>query len=113
MHDLFPFFSSLLPALEAIESDSWSAQEDESGLAISLDMPGFEKGQISILRRCSRIDVTANNGKEGRGARNYAKSFVIPEDLDSDNAEATYDKGVLEIRLKYREERKGRAGGSK
>ena len=97
-HDLFPFLSSLLPALEAIETDSWTAHEDELGLAISLDMPGFDKGQISILRHGGKIDVTASNGKEGKGARSYAKSFVVSESLDSENAEATYEKGVLESR---------------
>ena len=107
-YDLFPFLSSLLPALEAIESDSWTAQEDDNGLTISLDMPGFEKGQIQVLRRGDKVDVTASNRKEGKGARSYAKSFVISESLDSENADAKYDKGVLEIRLKYKEERKGR-----
>jgi len=107
-HDLFPFLSSLLPALGAIQADSWAAEEDDNELTISLDMPGFEKGQIQVLRHGGKIDVTASNGKEGKGARSYAKSFVVSESLDSENADATYEKGVLEIRLKYKEEKKSR-----
>jgi len=88
--------------------DAW--WEDNS-LVISLEMPGFEKGKISVVAEDGLLTVSAtreDERKEGSkdylvkssfGRSEFARKLELPDGLDVDSADCTYDSGVLEVTI--------------
>jgi HSP20 family protein len=91
--------------------------EDEHNVILKMEVPGIDEKDIDV-----RIE---NNNLTVRGERNFEKeekeenfrrverqygsftrSFTLPSSVETDNVQATYDKGVLEIRLAKKAEAK-------
>ncbi|HYE24049.1 MAG TPA: Hsp20/alpha crystallin family protein [Clostridia bacterium] len=91
--------------------------EDENAIQLKMEVPGIDEKDIDI-----RLE---NNLLTVRGERNFEKetkeenyhrierrygtfmrSFTLPNTVETENAQAAYDKGVLTIRLAKRAEAK-------
>jgi HSP20 family protein len=96
------------PAPVTIKMD---ATETENGYLIHAEMPGVRKEDIDVAIEGNQVTVTAEvkqawEKKEGdrmlRNERyfgNVYRSFTLPAELDESASEATYDNGVLELKL--------------
>lgn len=85
--------------------------ETTDGYLVHAEMPGVRKEDISVSIEGNQVTVAAEvkremEKKEGdrvlRSERyfgNVYRSFTLPADLDEPKCEATYDKGVLELKL--------------
>lgn len=96
------------PAPVTIKMD---VTETGNGYLVHAEIPGVKKEDISVSIEGNQVTVAAEvkretEKKEGdrllRSERyfgNVYRSFTLPADLDEPKCEATYDKGVLELKL--------------
>ena len=94
------------PALDVAESDQ--------AYTVTLDLPGVAKGDVKVSIEGRRVQIQAQSGKsderkEGdrvlvreRAESSYARSFVLPVELDQDRSTAKLDSGVLTLELAKR-----------
>lgn len=99
--------SGFMPAVDIVESDD--------DIKMIFQVPGMDKKDISIRvegdtlsvsgRRESKID----DSKAGYVHREisygeFSRSFTLPDSVDSDQVDAGYENGILEIKLTKKEE---------
>ena len=74
-------------------------------VAVTFEMPGVEKKDIELEILDDRLKISAKTEE-----RTYDKEVELPQPVDSENAKATYNNGVLEIEMPLAKpkERKGK-----
>ncbi|HMN77613.1 MAG TPA: Hsp20/alpha crystallin family protein [Burkholderiaceae bacterium] len=89
-----------VPSLDIVEAgDSYVA---------TLDMPGIAKEQFSVSIEGRRVDIStqaapqADGAADERAAPRYARSFVLPSELEPGAAQARLANGVLTLTLPKR-----------
>ncbi len=92
-----------LPALDLTEN--------ETAYTVKLDMPGVAKEDVHVAVEGRRVTVQAetkreDEKKEGervvyreRSVQSYARSFTLPQEVSSGDANAKLDGGVLTLTL--------------
>lgn len=108
---------------EARSSAMWAPRvdlaESEDAYKVHMDLPGLDKNDLEINYHERTLSVsgerTMQEAEEGtnfsRIERSYGRfyrSFSLPKAADSENIEATYDNGVLDIRIPKTPESKPR-----
>lgn len=110
-----PTAGRLLPARtggELVEtaSPSIDVQDTEDKILVTVDVPGVEKGDITVDVREDMLEITAEKKKEkeekGEGyvrrERGYARFYrrtPLPSSVDPDKVDATLEDGVLRIEM--------------
>jgi HSP20 family protein len=88
------------------------ADEGDS-FVLTADLPGFERDDIDVEvhERTLRIDATHQSEREEeheedgkyvqreRSKRSLSRSVTLPEDVDEDDASASFENGVLTVTL--------------
>ena len=98
-----------IPAMDLVESG------DE--YILTADLPGLEQDDIAIEFEDNVLTVSGerkaehSERKEGyfrleRATGTFSRSLTLPDGVDADAVKATFDKGVLEIRIPKPEQRK-------
>lgn len=94
--------STLLTPADVIENDD--------SYNIHMDLPGFEKENIDISFHQGRLTIkgqreTIKQENENkfksieRSSGSFCRNFSFPDIVDSDKMTATYENGVLDIRV--------------
>ena len=98
--------SARMPALDLIDTDT-------SYIAV-LDMPGVAKAEVKITVAGRRVTVQAEPAKGAdapdasnvlhreRASVSYARSFVLPADVEQADSQARLEQGVLTLTLPKR-----------
>jgi HSP20 family protein len=84
--------------------------ETEDVFVVELEVPGFEKPELSLEVSDHTLTVTgeAASDEEERGkafilherlAQAFERRFQLPEDADTEKIVATFDSGLLEVRV--------------
>ncbi|MDR2592927.1 MAG: Hsp20/alpha crystallin family protein [Chitinispirillales bacterium] len=81
--------------------------EEENKYAVTLDIPGLAKEDISIKVENGTMKIEGERKEERTGKyhlteRTYGRiyrSFALPDDVDAEKIEAKANNGVLEISL--------------
>jgi HSP20 family protein len=85
--------------------------ETENGYLIHSEMPGVKKEDIDVAIEGNQVTITAEVKEDwikNEGARvlrneryfgNIYRNFTLPAELDQSVSVATYDNGVLELKL--------------
>lgn len=120
------FFDDFLPNREGEEgqrSAVWAPRADlsetDDAYFIALDLPGLRRDEIEITMEDGTLKISgersleseSENGQYHRIERSYGRffrSFSFGPNADADNVEASFDDGVLTIRVAKAEERKPR-----
>ena len=100
-----------VPAMDLVETDDH--------FVLKADLPGLDANDVSIevedkvLTLSGERKVEHETSKEGfyrleRSSGQFRRSLTLPEGVDADKIEASFDKGVLEVRIPKPEERKPR-----
>ncbi len=113
------FFGNLFT--ESAVKKYWSAMTDikktDYGYLFEMDMPGLDKKDIDVEINDGYLVVTGKK-KEKKEEKSelyrmiertrvgYYKCLRLPEDVSKDEIEATYNEGVLELKLKRLEQPK-------
>jgi HSP20 family protein len=94
------------PALDIAES--------EQAYTVTLDLPGVAKDDVKVSIEGRRVQIEAQAGKTDerkqgdrvlyreRMESSYARSFVLPAELDQERSTAKLDNGVLKLELAKR-----------
>jgi HSP20 family protein len=100
-----------MPAMDLVETDEH--------FVLRADLPGLDEDDVKIEVANDTLTVSGERRfeqevkKDGfyrleRGSGTFARSLTLPEGVDADAIAASFDKGVLEIRIPKPEERKPR-----
>src|SRR5947209_6515669 len=91
--------------------------EDEQNLTLSLEVPGLDEKDIDIRlennqltvrgeRRFEKEQKEENFHRIERRYGSFSRSFTLPNTIDTENVNASYENGVLKLELAKREEAK-------
>jgi HSP20 family protein len=94
----------------AAEFPAINAWENETGLCLTAELPGVDASQIDVAleknsltisgQRTSPADVTEENYvRRERWFEPFKRTVELPFEVNPDKCEATYEKGVLTIKL--------------
>ena len=100
-----------VPAMDLVETDDH--------FVLRADLPGLDEGDVKlevaddVLTLSGERRVEHEAKKDGfyrleRGAGAFSRSLTLPEGVDADAIEASFDRGVLEVRIPKPEQRKPR-----
>ena len=81
--------------------------EMEEGLKLMADMPGADKGTLNVNMEKGILTISAEVKRQSRGKQFYTefelapyyRQFQIPESLDHEKTSATFNNGVLTLRI--------------
>jgi HSP20 family protein len=90
--------------------------ENEKGLVVTAEIPGLDPSQLDVS--LEKDSLTISGGRAGNQNETPEENFVrrerwfepfkrtveLPMDVDPDKCEASYEKGVLTVRLQRRPE---------
>ena len=100
-----------VPAMDLVETDDH--------FVLRADLPGLSEGDVSIEledrvltvsgeRKAEHKDRQEGYYRVERAFGSFARSLTLPEGVDPDTVQASFDRGVLEVRIPKPEERKPR-----
>jgi HSP20 family protein len=102
-----PKAASRSPALDVAESDQ--------AYTVTLELPGIAKDDVKVSVEGRHVTIEANASKTDerkdgdrivyreRSATSYARTFVLPAEVDQARSSAKLDNGVLKLELPKRE----------
>jgi HSP20 family protein len=99
------------PAMDLVEADNH--------LILRADLPGLSEKDVKIEVQDNVLTVSGERKDEreqkGNGYHRierafggFSRSLTLPEGVDTDKIDASFDKGVLEVKIPKPEERKPR-----
>ena len=91
--------------------------ETDKEIVATVEMPGLEKEDIKINLTIDRLEISAgtkhDEEKKEKGyiykerrVESYYRSISLPSTIDPENTKASYDNGVLEIKMPRTEVKK-------
>jgi HSP20 family molecular chaperone IbpA len=80
------FFSNVDPQIDVIRTDG--------GFEVEIPVPGFKTDQIELVVKENILTLT---GKSERRA--FTRSLKLPDDVDTQNIDASVDNGLLTLAL--------------
>ncbi|MFL5577471.1 MAG: Hsp20/alpha crystallin family protein [Gemmatimonadaceae bacterium] len=93
-------------------SPAVNVREDDRGLNFEFELPGFRPEQVEVTAengvltvRGERQEERKEGEQEGRyhlverSSGSFQRSFQLPAGLDEENIEASFDNGLLEVRI--------------
>jgi len=98
-----------VPAMDLVETDDH--------LVLRADLPGLDKEDVEIEvkdgvltisgeRRAEHEDSADGYHRVERAYGRFSRSLSLPQGIDADQVQASFDKGVLEVRIPKPAERK-------
>lgn len=113
LSDPFNGFRARLPAVfEARNSPAMNVAESEHHYSVSLELPGMDAKDINIEVMGNQLTVSGERkwedekkGKEYHRVESqygsFSRTLTLPENLrlDRESIEATFQKGILEIKV--------------
>jgi HSP20 family protein len=98
-----------IPAMDLVETDDH--------YVLTADLPGLSQDDIDLEfegdvltvsgeRRSEHADRSEGYYRLERATGSFSRSLTLPEGVDPDALEATFDKGVLTVRIPKPEQRK-------
>ena len=114
------FFSDSMSAALKQFTPAVDIVEDEKSYEIHLAVPGVSKSDFKINLLDGKLTVSGERKleekKEGRNFHSmetqfgsFSRSFFIPEDVLTDQIEASYESGILKLTLPKREKKVAKA----
>jgi HSP20 family protein len=99
------------PAMDLVEADDH--------FLLKADLPGLSEEDVTIEVQDGTLTISGERKSEHekrekgwyrveRSFGRFSRSLTLPEGVDADKIDASFDKGVLEIRIPKPEERKPR-----
>lgn len=112
---LFPhFYDEVMervaePEKELVFKPAANVREDDKFFAVELSLPGFEKEEISMKLEKDILTISAGRPSKEQEVKytynefgykaKYSRSFILPENIDTDAIKAEYRNGILTVTL--------------
>ena len=98
-----PMVSTRYPQVNNVDDINIGTWDDANGhITATFDMPGVEKKDIDLNVDINSVSVNAKNDD-----REYSYSQDFTFSLNADEVKATFNNGVLDIKIQKAEESKG------
>ena len=82
------------------DNDDFELYEEDGKFVLSVEMPGFERDDITVNWYEGRLNVSAEYEDEERNRKKtYHRAFRLPKEIEPDEITAEYRNGVLEVTL--------------
>ncbi len=105
----FPMMEGMSPTVDIFE--------EKDKMIIKAELPGINKEDLDVSITENTVTISGEKKQEEKVERkdyhreerrygSFCRRFRLPEDVDADKAEASFKKGVLEIRLPKTKESK-------
>ncbi|MBC8267203.1 MAG: Hsp20/alpha crystallin family protein [Rhodospirillaceae bacterium] len=117
--DLFDPFRKIGAALPHTRGfvPSMDIKETDKEFRVSAELPGMEEGDIELSLTDGQLVIKGEKKEETKSEGEYHqvterhygsvyRSLPLPDGVDEDSVEATYDKGVLAVTLKKTKSKK-------
>ena len=117
-----PFFRGMAPSGEqSLTAPNFvpavNVYEDEHTINIEADLPGIQEKDIDLSLENNVLTISGERKLENeekkenfhrieRSYGRFTRSFTLPNTVDTENVNASFDSGVLKIALNKREEAK-------
>ena len=82
------------PVVDEVREPIVDLFEDEASLLVVAELPGVAEQDVSYQVEGDALIIST------RGARKYSKQVFLPAAVDPSGIEATYNNGVLQLKLK-------------
>ena len=80
--------------------NDYELYEEDDSFVLSIELPGFDPEEITASWDDGVLNVAAEHEDEQRGTRQtYHRRFRFPKTVDEDGIEASYQNGILSVRL--------------
>ena len=100
-----------VPPMDLVEADDY--------FVLKADLPGLSEDDVAIEVQDNVLTISGSRQHEHerkeqgwfrleRSYGNFSRSLTIPDGVDASRVEASFDRGVLEVRIPKPEERKPR-----
>ena len=110
-----PRFSTVAPRPAVYPTVNLWGNENE--LALTAEIPGLKPEDLDVTvnrdkvtlkgaRETNRLEEGESLHRQERQTQTFSRTLELPFEVDPQSAEATYEKGVLTLRLKRPEEHK-------
>jgi len=101
--------SSFAPAVDVYE--------DEHNVSLKIEVPGIDEKDIDVRienntlivhgeRKIEKEEKEENYRRVERQYGSFTRTFTLPPTVETENVSATYDKGVLKVKLAKKAEAK-------
>ena len=98
-----PMVSTRYPQVNNVDDINIGTWDDANGhITATFDMPGVEKKDIDL-----NVDINSVSVKAKNDDREYSYSQDFTFSLNADEVKATFNNGVLDIKIQKAEESKG------
>jgi len=114
------FFVSVPNGAAVKRSPAVDVAESEQAYTVTLDLPGVAKDDVKVSIEGRRVSIDAKSAQaherkggdrvlvRERAASSFARSFVLPVELDEERSSAKLEHGVLTLELAKRREASAR-----
>ena len=107
--DLFGFVLN-----EPTYAPQYDIIEKDNEYTLEFMLPGFKKDSVSInvdddtlfIEGERKVDENVKYNRKGSFYGKFKKSFTLPEDVEANNIDASFQDGILSIKLPKRSEKK-------
>jgi HSP20 family protein len=91
---------STLDPFRLLDSSEYELREEEEAFVLSVELPGFDRDEITLSWDDGVLNVAAEREAQDRGERRtYHRRFRFPKEVEADEITAKYTNGILEVRL--------------
>jgi HSP20 family protein len=109
------FLSGAATSAAWARSPSLDVAESEQAYTVTLDLPGVAKDDVKVSIEGRRVSIEAKSSKGGdrkngdrvllreRAESSYARTIVLPAELDEARSNAKLEHGVLTLELAKRQ----------
>lgn len=109
------FNDTLLETRASVKAPAVNISESKTGYQIEVAAPGLRKEDFKINLEKNVLNVSAERKTENTeedkqyskrefSYQSFSRSFNLPDTIDSEAVEATYENGILSIQLSKRED---------
>lgn len=80
--------------------DDYELYEEDDEFVLTIEMPGFDTDEITLTWDEGTLNIAAEHEDDQRNRRKtYHRRFRFPKAVDEDEVSASYNNGILEVRL--------------
>ena len=81
--------------------------ENDKEIVVRAEMPGFDENELDVQISNNVLTIKAEKEQKGNGheeSRTFYRRVVLPNGINADKVQASYQNGVLELRIPRAEE---------
>lgn len=99
----------------AVMAPATDIYQNDKELTVEAHLPNFKEEEVSVQQHNGELEIKAEHKEKdeqkekGRkyllreSVSQYYRRFSLPKNIDADNINATFDKGVLKVTVPFKE----------